>query len=72
MTNLSGGQRARVALARTLYEESGVYVLDDPLSALDASVGSTVFERVTNKLRRDKAATVFVTNDLNLPRRCDR
>jgi ABC-type multidrug transport system fused ATPase/permease subunit len=71
-SNLSGGQRARVALARTLYEESGVYVLDDPLSALDASVGSTVFERVTNKLRRDKAATVFVTNDLNLPRRCDR
>lgn len=72
-SNLSGGQRARVALARALYEESaGVYILDDPLSALDASVGSMVFERVSAKLRREKAATIFVTNDPNLPRRCDR
>ena len=72
-SNLSGGQRARVALARALYEESaGVYVLDDPLSALDASVGATVFERVTKRLRQEKAATVFVTNDPNLPRQCDR
>jgi len=72
-SNLSGGQRARVALARALYEESaGVYILDDPLSALDASVGSTVFERVSKKLRQEKAATVFVTNDPNLPRRCDK
>ncbi len=72
-SNLSGGQRARVALARALYEESaGVYVLDDPLSALDASVGSTVFQRVTERLRQEKAAVVFVTNDPNLPRQCDK
>jgi len=72
-SNLSGGQRARVALARALYEEeAGVYVLDDVLSALDASVGSTVFERVTRRLKKEKAATVLVTNDPNLPRRCDK
>jgi ATP-binding cassette subfamily C (CFTR/MRP) protein 1 len=72
-SNLSGGQRARVALARALYEESaGIYVLDDPLSALDASVGSTVFQRVTKRLREEKAATIFVTNDPNLPRQCDK
>ena len=72
-SNLSGGQRARVALARALYEESaGVYILDDPLSALDAAVGSTVFERVTERLRNEMAATVFVTNDPNLPRQCDK
>jgi ABC-type multidrug transport system fused ATPase/permease subunit len=71
--NLSGGQRARVALARALYEENaGVYILDDPLSALDATVSSIVFERVSERLRREKAATVFVTNDPNLPRRCDK
>ena len=72
-SNLSGGQRARVALARAFYEEdAGVYVLDDVLSALDASVGSTVFQRVSERLRGEKAATVFVTNDPNLPRQCDK
>lgn len=71
--NLSGGQRARVALARALYDENaGVYILDDPLSALDSSVGSTVFERVSSRLRQQKAAAIFVTNDPNLPRRCDK
>jgi hypothetical protein len=40
--------------------------------ALDASVGSLVFERVTKRLRNSNAATVVVTNDPSLPRRCDR
>jgi ATP-binding cassette subfamily C (CFTR/MRP) protein 1 len=72
-SNLSGGQRARVALARALYDENaGVYILDDVLSALDSSVGSTVFERVSSRLRQQKAAAIFVTNDPNLPRRCDK
>jgi ABC-type multidrug transport system fused ATPase/permease subunit len=72
-SNLSGGQRARVALARALYDdEAGVYVLDDTLSALDAAVGSTVFQRVSERLRRENAATVFITNDQNIPARCDK
>ena len=62
-----------MAFARALYEKSaGVYILDDPLSALDASVGSKVFDRVIGRLRREGAATILVTNDANLPRRCDR
>jgi len=72
-SSLSGGQRARVQLARALYDDNtGVYLLDDPLSALDAAVGSTVFERVTARIKERKAAAVFVTNDASLPRRCDR
>ena len=73
-SSLSGGQRARVALARALYagEDTKVFLLDDPLAALDASVGSTVFERLTRRLRGEKAATVLVTNDPSIPRRCDR
>ena len=72
-SSLSGGQRARVQLARALYDEDvGVYLLDDPLSALDAAVGATVFERITRRMRERKAATVLVTNDISLPRRCDR
>jgi ABC-type multidrug transport system fused ATPase/permease subunit len=73
-SNLSGGQRARVALARALYsaEDTKVFLLDDCLAALDARVGALVFERVTKRLKASKAATILVTNDPNLPRRCDR
>jgi ATP-binding cassette subfamily C (CFTR/MRP) protein 1 len=73
-SSLSGGQRARVALARALYagDDTKVFLLDDCLSALDASVGSMVFERITARLRKTNAATVLVTNDPSLPRRCDR
>lgn len=74
-TNLSGGQRARVALARALYgssAETKVFLLDDVLAALDARVGAIVFERVAKRLRQAKAATLLVTNDPSLPRRCDR
>ncbi|CAB9499450.1 Multiple drug resistance-associated protein-like transporter 1 [Seminavis robusta] len=73
-SSLSGGQRARVALARALYaaEDTKVFLLDDCLAALDARVGSTVFERIKRRLQSSGAATVMVTNDPNLPRRCDR
>ncbi|KAL7562243.1 hypothetical protein ACA910_004050 [Epithemia clementina (nom. ined.)] len=72
-SSLSGGQRARVALARALYaSEAKVFLLDDCLAALDASVGSTVFERLSARLRRQNAAVLLVTNDPSLPRRCDR
>lgn len=44
--NLSGGQRARVGLARIVYSKSQLNLLDDPLSAVDPNVGSQLFNNV--------------------------
>lgn len=43
--SLSGGQKARISLARALYTESDIYLLDDPLSAVDTAVGRHLFEK---------------------------
>ncbi|XP_058696895.1 ATP-binding cassette sub-family C member 2 [Poecile atricapillus] len=44
--NLSGGQKQRVSLARAVYSNADIYILDDPLSAVDAHVGKYLFQHV--------------------------
>lgn len=43
--SLSGGQKARVSLARAVYRKADIYILDDPLSAVDTAVATHIFER---------------------------
>ena len=51
---LSGGQRARVNLARAVYADADVYLLDDPLSAVDSEVSEHIFDQCICKLLREK------------------
>jgi len=44
--NLSGGQKARVSLARATYADPDIILMDDPISALDANVRKKVFKEV--------------------------
>ena len=44
--NLSGGQKARVSLARAVYQDADIVLMDDPISALDANVRKAIFNQV--------------------------
>ncbi|XP_052568820.1 ATP-binding cassette sub-family C member 2 isoform X3 [Peromyscus californicus insignis] len=64
--NLSGGQKQRVSLARATYQNSDIYILDDPLSAVDAHVGKHIFNKVVgpNGLLRGKTR-ILVTHSIH-------
>ena len=59
--NLSGGQKARVALARAVYKRPKVLLMDDPISALDATVRKAIFDEVFMGLMKD-STRVLVTH----------
>ncbi|KAJ3693131.1 hypothetical protein LUZ60_012226 [Juncus effusus] len=61
--NLSGGQKQRVQLARALYQDADVYLLDDPFSAVDAQTGSDLFREYIMMALAEKTV-VFVTHQV--------
>lgn len=61
--NLSGGQKARINLARALYRKADIYLLDDPLSAVDSHVGRTLFDSCVKKFLKDKLV-ILATHQL--------
>ncbi|XP_034960244.2 ATP-binding cassette sub-family C member 3 [Zootoca vivipara] len=64
--NLSGGQRQRVSLARAVFSEADVYLLDDPLSAVDSHVAKHIFDNVVGPEGMLKGKTrILVTHSIN-------
>ncbi|TKR75880.1 hypothetical protein L596_017111 [Steinernema carpocapsae] len=72
--NLSGGQKQRVSLARAVYSQRDVFLLDDPLSAVDAHVGKHLFDKVlSSETGILKGRTrILVTHGVNFLKFCDR
>ncbi|CAI2185406.1 19084_t:CDS:10 [Funneliformis geosporum] len=69
--NLSLGQRQRVCLARAVYSDADIVLLDDPLSVMDPVVGKHIFHECIRKYLENKAV-IFVTNQLQYLSECDR
>lgn len=77
---LSGGQKARLALARAVYSDADLYILDDPLSACDSIVGRSLFEKCIRGLltnfnwftdREKPPAVMLITHQLQFVKSCD-
>ncbi|CAI5456759.1 unnamed protein product [Caenorhabditis angaria] len=71
--NLSGGQKQRVSLARAVYSNTEVVLLDDPLSAVDAHVGKHIFENVISSATGilGTKTRILVTHGLTYLKHCD-
>ena len=69
--NLSGGQKARVSLARAVYSEKPIVLMDDPISALDSNIKKKVFKHVFMDKMRGKTR-VLVTHAVDYLHLCDR
>ena len=69
--NLSGGQKVRISLARTIYNNPDIYLFDDPISALDANVGKKIMKNCIVKYLKGKTRVV-VTHALSYLKYMDR
>lgn len=68
---LSGGQKARLSLARALYFNSDIYLLDDPISAVDSKVAKKLYENTLMKMKGTKTV-VLVTHQISYLFGCDK
>ncbi|RWS23641.1 hypothetical protein B4U80_05350, partial [Leptotrombidium deliense] len=69
--SLSGGQKARVNLARAVYDDANIYIFDDPLSAVDSKVANHIFHRCIEEYLHSKTR-VLVTHNLQFLNRADK
>ena len=61
--NISGGQRARISLARALYKDADIYLFDDPISSVDSYISMKIFHQGIVEFLENKTR-IFVTSDI--------
>lgn len=61
--NMSGGQKQRIQIARAVYQDANIYLLDDPFSAVDAHTGTQLFEDCLMGILKDKTI-LYVTHQV--------
>lgn len=62
-TNISGGQKSRISLARAIYQNKNIYLLDDPLAALDTEVADKIFFDCISKYLKS-STRIFATHNI--------
>lgn len=60
--NISGGQKARISLARAVYSNADIYLLDDPLSAVDPEVANAIFNECIIEAAKEGKCVMLVTH----------
>lgn len=69
-TTLSGGQKARLSLARALYADGDIFILDDPISAVDSKVAKKIHQECIVPLSKTKTV-ILVTHQISFLYDCD-
>lgn len=69
--SISGGQKARINLARCVYKEADIYLLDDPLSAVDANVGKQLYDQCVKQFLKEKIC-ILSTHQLQYLKSADK
>ena len=70
-SNVSGGQRARISLARCLYKDADIYLVDDPFASIDNKVGMEIFNKVFCEFLKEKTR-ILITNEMRLLNKADK
>ncbi|CAD8119651.1 unnamed protein product [Paramecium sonneborni] len=70
--SLSGGQRKRIHLARTLYKDSDIYLLDCPFESLDHKTAKKLMDELYQINKKDNKTIILTCNDINQIKICDR
>ncbi len=63
-TNISGGQKARISFARSVYQDADIYLFDDPISSVDSIISNKIFEKVILEYL-DKKTRIFCKNTIS-------